>query len=243
MTMYKPVPVFREIAVQRDRLLFAPKALANNDEIARDANIRLASLMTFMPQGGGFDNGTKLVSGTHPDVIKFTTEFHDMDNGTYTETIEFVATLMPTLLFDYSLLITTGKGQGDAHLMALVEQTFEQSLRQLVQWDLEKECYIGVSDDVEIVDRERDDRLRDILDTNLPDEDDIDIEEMMRERPIFTLKQKADTAASLLYALELAAKDERKEWGEVCTTTRDKLNRLSKLVWDLTDEFITEAKK
>lgn len=87
------------------------KASNNTEWEAKHLSARKA-LMAGAPSGSGFDSGTKLVSGG-ADKLVFQTAFHHMnENGMYDGWTEHTITVLPSLLFDFSIKVS-GRNRND----------------------------------------------------------------------------------------------------------------------------------
>ena len=76
-----------------------------------------------MPSGSGFDCGTKLCDDSGPDRLKFSTEFHHMDESGYCGWTNHVVTARPS--FVYGLTIS---GPNRNEIKDYIADAFETAL-------------------------------------------------------------------------------------------------------------------
>jgi hypothetical protein len=84
----------------------------------------------YLPSGGGFDSGTKLLAESTPENLVFHTWFQHMnDAGYYDASTEHRVTVESSFVFGLSIRVS-GSNRND--IKDYIAETFDDCLRQLV---------------------------------------------------------------------------------------------------------------
>ena len=83
---------------------------AGNDEWFERHSERIEAIMSTAPSGSGFDRGTELDEKSTPEKLLFHFGYHHMDeNGYYTHWTHHHVHVKASMLFEFSVRITTAK--------------------------------------------------------------------------------------------------------------------------------------
>jgi hypothetical protein len=122
----KPVPLYRRLAT-------LVSAISNCERSGNVAwgdkhKVLLEHLVREnMPNGGGFDNGTKFdIEASTPEKLVFNTSFHHMDDfGGYDGWTEHRVSVKPSLMFGFHLVVS---GRNRNEIKDYIYEAFENAL-------------------------------------------------------------------------------------------------------------------
>ncbi len=127
------VPIFQQIARQIDRRLRLINSDVAPQTMIYDCEVKLEKLEALLPSGCGIDDGTKInLEKSMPNMIILDSSYHCMEDGYYTEWVDFEVTILPSLAQEYYMEIEID-GDDIVNLSDYLHETYGISLSEKVE--------------------------------------------------------------------------------------------------------------
>ena len=127
------VPIFQQIARQIDRRLRLINSDVAPQTMIYDCEVKLEKLEALLPSGSGIDDGTKInLEKSMPNMIILDSSYHCMEDGYYTEWVDFEVTILPSLAQEYYMEIEID-GDDIVNLSDYLHETYGISLSEKVE--------------------------------------------------------------------------------------------------------------